>query len=140
MIAATAVVIAAALTVPVGAPRVQAYMPVAATSDIAVGVRADPTRHDFEPLLQLELQRPLVDPPPPPPPPPPALNLTLTGTAGGSSDRQGLFVGADGTIQLKGPGESVGSTLILEVGSNWARVSHFNHEVTIYIKGAGVSP
>jgi len=72
-----------------------------------------PPLEAFRPIWEIDLRRPLVDPPPPQKPPPPAprlppLRLQLVGTVQESGHSMALLANPQGVIEVKRVGELLG--------------------------------
>ena len=95
---------------------------------------------DFAHLANLDLRRPLHDPPPPASPPmhtDPPLNIRLAGVVLEIGHNQALIAIPDGSVQLKGVGESVGDALIQDIGKDHIMVRYLGHSQIVSLSKEG---
>ena len=94
---------------------------------------------ELKQLCQVDLRRPLHDPPPPTPPalpparPPPPLNIRLSGTIIEPGHCQALIAMPDGTVQLKNIGESAGDARIQEIRDRSITVEYFGQSTVLNV-------
>jgi hypothetical protein len=92
---------------------------------------------DFQFVAQLDLRRPLHDPPPmalPAPSPPqaiPALNIHLTGTIVEPDHSQALITMPDGQVELKSVGDDAGGAHIKTIQDGSITVEYFGQSIVL---------
>ena len=87
-------------------------------------------------VADLDLRRPVYDPPAvqAPTQPPPSLALRLLGTVVETGHSRALLVGADGKLQLKSIGDSLAGAEILRIGPDTVTVRHLDADVELKIE------
>lgn len=105
-----------------------------------------PTFADFEPYLDRQLRRPLVDPPPAtttpaasPTRPAPQLQIRLVGTILEAGRSMAMLTTPAGSIEVRGIGETVGEppadAEVLDIGLNKAVLRYRGQSVTLELEG-----
>lgn len=100
---------------------------------------AHPTHKDFRASFQLNLQRPLFDPPPPPvpkaapAPPPPPLTLRLLGTVIEVERSQALFLTQAGDIVCAYLGDTVDGATVHAIHSTHVEVKQQDRVQTLQV-------
>lgn len=89
-----------------------------------------PALNAFDHAWQLQLRRPLFDPPPvkvevkafvPPP-----LAYRLTGTVLNPGGAMAMFVGPQGKIEIRRVGQQIGEATILDIGQDRVRINYYD--------------
>ncbi len=91
---------------------------------------------DVRRVADLDLRRPLYDPPAvqAPTQPPPSLALRLLGTVVETGHSRALLVGPDGKLQLKSVGDSLAGAEILRIGPDTVTVRHLDADVELKVE------
>ncbi|QNN21550.1 hypothetical protein HED60_04430 [Planctomycetales bacterium ZRK34] len=134
-----------AIQLPLAVPRIDAAVADSTTAppDTPSQTQGQLDAKRLQKLWNLQLRRPLHDPPPPapkappPPPPPKPLNVRLIGTIIGSSHSKGLFDLGGGNRQLLAVGQAIetthGPAEIRSITPKAATVHFDNREITLEI-------
>lgn len=99
-----------------------------------------PEIQQFARVWDLNLRRPLYDPPPPPPPKiekpkPPPINFRLAGIVLNGDNSQVMVLQQDGSIVMLSVGDAIGSTKILSIHEDRIEVDHFGETQTLQMEG-----
>lgn len=93
-----------------------------------------PALADFEPVLALNLRRPLYDPPPPKPkpkPPPPPLKLRLTGTVIENDDAVAMIADSQGNTVFARVGQTIEEATITKITTDAVEVNYYDETRTL---------
>ncbi len=99
-----------------------------------------PELQNFSRVWDLNLRRPLYDPPPPPPPQvetpaPPTIDFDLAGIVLDGDNSQVIAIQKDGSILILSVGDAIGSTKLLSIHEDRIEVDHFGEKRTLQMEG-----
>ena len=104
------------------------------------------TSTELDQIAQVNLRRPLHDPPPAPPPavaaatPMPPLDVRLTGTIYEPGHCRAMMQLPDGSIQLKSIGENAGNARILDIQQGSATIEYFGKSLVLNVPKENSTP
>ncbi len=125
-------------------------VPDAVQNGGAMAVSTDPSHDptqpawkDYAKVVEIELRRPLYDPPPAPPPPPPAkpaLTIKLTGVILDPGRELAVFQTRSGSVEMVGIGQRIEKARLISIKQGGVVVEYLGEQVQLSLSDDGGQP